>query len=53
MRYYGGKEKLLNLIETGVKETELVNGVCFADLFTGSTVKGDLDYQNAITSGQI
>jgi len=38
MRYYGGKDKLLDLIEIGVKKTELNNGAKFVDLFTGTTV---------------
>ena len=33
MRYYGGKEKLLDLIEIGVKKTELNHGAKFVDLF--------------------
>lgn len=38
MRYYGGKDKLLDLIETGVQKTELNHGSKFVDLFTGTTV---------------
>ena len=38
MRYYGGKDKLLNLIETSVEKTELNHGAKFVDLFTGTTV---------------
>ena len=38
MRYYGGKDKLLDLIEIGVKKTELNHGAKFVDLFTGTTV---------------
>lgn len=38
MRYYGGKDKLLDLIEIGVKKTELNNGAKFVDLFSGTTV---------------
>lgn len=38
MRYYGGKEKLLDLIEIGVKKTELNHGAKFVDLFAGTTV---------------
>jgi adenine-specific DNA methylase/tRNA1(Val) A37 N6-methylase TrmN6 len=38
MRYYGGKDKLLDLIEIGVKRTELNQGVTFVDLFTGTTI---------------
>lgn len=38
MRYYGGKDKLLGLIEVGVKKTELNHGAKFVDLFTGTTV---------------
>lgn len=37
MRYYGGKNKLLDLIEIGVKKTELNHGAKFVDLFTGTT----------------
>ncbi|MFA7201463.1 MAG: DNA adenine methylase [Candidatus Paceibacterota bacterium] len=37
MRYYGGKEKLLDLIENGVKKTELNHGAKFVDLFSGTT----------------
>ena len=38
MRYYGNKEKLLDLIEIGVKKTELNSGAKFVDLFSGTTV---------------
>ena len=38
MRYYGGKEKLLDLIEIGVKKTELNHGAKFVDLFAGTTI---------------
>lgn len=38
MRYYGGKDKLLDLIEKGVEKTELNHGAKFVDLFTGTTV---------------
>jgi len=38
MRYYGGKEKLLDLIEKGVKYTELNHGAKFVDLFSGTSV---------------
>ena len=38
MRYYGGKDKLLGLIEIGVNKTELNHGAKFVDHFTGTTV---------------
>lgn len=38
MRYYGGKDKLLDLIEVGVKKTELNHGARFVDLFSGTAV---------------
>lgn len=37
MRYYGCKEKLLDLIEIGVNKTELNGGSKFVDLFCGTT----------------
>jgi len=38
MRYYGCKNRLLNFLEDGVKETGLNSGASFCDLFSGTTV---------------
>lgn len=38
MRYYGCKNKLLDFIEEGVKETGINHGSSFCDLFSGTTV---------------
>ena len=40
MRYYGGKSKLLDLINQGVKETGLNNDLIFLDAFSGTSVVG-------------
>lgn len=38
MRYYGCKNRLLDFLEDGVKETGLNSGASFCDLFSGTTV---------------
>ena len=40
MRYYGGKSKLLDLINQGVSETGLKNNSVFLDAFSGTSVVG-------------
>jgi adenine-specific DNA-methyltransferase len=37
MRYYGGKEKLLDFISSAVAETGINHGSIFCDLFSGTT----------------
>jgi adenine-specific DNA methylase len=37
MRYYGCKTKLLNFIETAVRDLDLFEGAKFLDVFTGTT----------------
>lgn len=41
MRYYGGKGKLLDLIESGVSETGLNEDSIFLDAFSGTSVVGE------------
>lgn len=38
MRYYGCKNRLLDFLETGVKETGINHGSSFCDLFSGTTI---------------
>lgn len=38
MRYYGGKQKLLEFINEGVEKTGVNSGAIFCDLFSGTTI---------------
>jgi len=40
VRYYGGKEKLLDFIETEIQSLDLPTGSTFCDLFSGTAVVG-------------
>jgi len=40
VRYYGGKEKLLDFIETEINRTQLPYNSIFCDLFSGTSVVG-------------